>query len=51
MLLLASNNFAEEKLVTENIVENIQQPVEQKPQKIIFQKYRGYIKINMYFCR
>ena len=30
MLLLASNNFAEENLMTENITENIQQPIEQK---------------------
>lgn len=30
MLLLASNNFAEENLMTENIIENSQQPIEQK---------------------
>ena len=30
MLLLASNNFAEENLMTENITENSQQPIEQK---------------------
>ena len=33
MLLLASNNFAEENLMTENITENSQQPIEQKKQK------------------
>lgn len=30
MLLLASNNFAEENLMTENITKNSQQPIEQK---------------------
>ena len=47
ILLIASNNFAEEKLVTENIVENIQQPVEQKPQKIIIDVKSVYDSLNI----
>ena len=47
MLLIANNNFAEEKLVTENIVENIQQPVEQKPQKIIIDVKSVYDSLNI----
>ena len=47
MLLLASNNFAEENLMTENITENIQQPVEQKPQKIIIDVKSVYDSLNI----
>ena len=47
MLLIANNNFAEEKLVTENVVENIQQPVEQKPQKIIIDVKSVYDSLNI----
>ena len=47
ILLIANNNFAEEKLVTENIVENIQQPVEQKPQKIIIDVKSVYDSLNI----
>ena len=47
MLLIANNNFAEEKLVTENTVENIQQPVEQKPQKIIIDVKSVYDSLNI----
>ena len=47
MLLLASNNFAEENLMTENITENSQQPIEQKIDYSIFQKaYLGYVQIS-----
>ena len=47
MLLLASNNFAEENLMTENITENSQQPVEQKPQKIIVDVKSVYDSLNI----
>jgi len=47
MLLIASNNFAEEKLVTENTVENIQQPVGQKPQKIIIDVKSVYDSLSI----
>ena len=47
MLLIANSNFAEEKLVTENVVENIQQPVEQKPQKIIIDVKSVYDSLNI----
>ena len=47
MLLLANNNFAEEKLVTENVTENIQQPVEQKPQKIVVDVKSVYDSLNI----
>ena len=47
ILLIANNNFAEEKLVTENIVENIQQPVEQKPQKIIIDVKSVYDSLSI----
>ena len=47
MLLIANNNFAEEKLVTENTVENVQQPVEQKPQKIIIDVKSVYDSLSI----
>ena len=47
MLLIANNNFAEEKLVTENTVKNIQQPVEQKPQKIIIDVKSVYDSLSI----
>ncbi len=47
MLLLASNNFAEENFMTENVTENIQQPVEQKPQKIIVDVKSVYDSLNI----
>ena len=47
MLLLASNNFAEENLMTENITENSQQPVEQKPQEIIVDVKSVYDSLNI----
>ena len=47
LLLLINNSYAEEKLVTENIVENIQQPVEQKPQKIIIDVKSVYDSLNI----
>ena len=47
MLLLASNNFAEENLMTENVTENIQQAVEQKPQKIIVDVKSVYDSLNI----
>ena len=47
ILLLASNNFAEENLMTENITENSQQPVEQKPQKIIVDVKSVYDSLNI----
>ena len=46
LLLIANNNFAEENIVTENINENIQQPVEQKPQKIIIDVKSVYDSLN-----
>ena len=47
MLLLTSNSFAEEKLVTENVTENIQQPVEQKTQKIVVDVKSVYDSLNI----
>ncbi|WP_338947127.1 murein L,D-transpeptidase catalytic domain family protein [Fusobacterium canifelinum] len=47
MLLLASNNFAEENLMTENVTENIQQPVELKKQKIIVDVKSVYDSLNI----
>ena len=47
MLLLASNNFAEENFMTENVTENIQQAVEQKPQKIIVDVKSVYDSLNI----
>ena len=47
MLLLASNNFAEENLMTENITENIQQPIEQKKQKIVIDIKSVYDSLNI----
>ncbi len=47
MLLLASNNFAEENLMTENITENIQQPIEQKKQKIVIDVKSVYDSLNI----
>ena len=42
LLLIANNNFAEENIVTENINENIQKPVEEKPQKIVLDVKTAY---------
>ena len=47
MLLLASNNFAEENLMTENITENSQQPIEQKKQKIVIDVKSVYDSLNI----
>ena len=47
ILLLASNNFAEENLMTENITENIQQPIEQKKQKIVIDVKSVYDSLNI----
>ena len=47
MLLLASNNFAEENLMTENITENSQQPIEQKKQKIVVDVKSVYDSLNI----
>ena len=47
MLLLASNNFAEENLMTENITENSQQPIEQKKQKIAIDVKSVYDSLNI----
>ena len=47
MLLIANNNLAEENLMTENIAENIQQPMEQKPQKIIIDVKSVYDSLNI----
>lgn len=47
MLLLASNNFAEENFMTENVTENIQQAVEQKLQKIIVDVKSVYDSLNI----
>ena len=47
MLLLVSNNFAEENLMTENITENIQQPIEQKKQKIVIDVKSVYDSLNI----
>ena len=47
MLLLASNNFAEENLMTENITENSQQPIEQKKQKIVIYVKSVYDSLNI----
>ena len=45
--MLVSNNFAEENLMTENVTENIQQAVEQKPQKIIVDVKSVYDSLNI----
>ncbi|WP_147369926.1 murein L,D-transpeptidase catalytic domain family protein [Fusobacterium polymorphum] len=47
VLLLASNNFAEENLMTENITENSQQPIEQKKQKIVIDIKSVYDSLNI----
>ena len=47
MLLLASNNFAEENFMTENVTENIQKPVEEKPQKIVLDVKSVYDSLNI----
>ena len=47
ILLIANNNLAEENLVTENITENIQQPVKQKLQKIIIDVKSVYDSLNI----
>ena len=47
MLLLTSNSFAEENLMTENVTENIQHAVEQKPQKIIVDVKSVYDSLNI----
>ena len=47
MLLLASNNFAEENLMTENITENSQQPIEQKKKKIVIDIKSVYDSLNI----
>ena len=47
VLLLASNNFAEENLMTENITENSQQPIEQKKQKIVIDVKSVYDSLNI----
>ena len=47
MLLLASNNFAEENLMTENITENSQQPIEQKKQKIVIDVKSVYDSLSI----
>ena len=47
ILLIANNNLAEENLVTENITENIQQPVKQKLQKIIIDVKSVYDSLDI----
>ena len=47
LLLIANNNFAEENNVTENINENIQKPVEEKPQKIVLDVKSVYDSLNI----
>ena len=47
LLLIANNNFAEENIVTENITENIQQPVKQKLQKIIIDVKSVYDSLDI----
>ena len=47
LLLIANNNFAEENIVTENINENIQKPVEEKPQKIVLDVKSVYDSLNI----
>ena len=47
ILLIANNNLAEENLVTENITENIQQPMKQKLQKIIIDVKSVYDSLNI----
>ena len=43
LLLIANNNFAEENIVTENI----QKPVEEKPQKIVLDVKSVYDSLNI----
>ena len=47
LLLIANNNFAEKNNVTENINENIQKPVEEKPQKIVLDVKSVYDSLNI----
>ena len=47
ILLIANNNLAEENLVTENITENSQQPIEQKKQKIVIDIKSVYDSLNI----
>ena len=47
ILLIANNNLAEENLVTENITENSQQPIEQKKQKIVIDVKSVYDSLNI----
>ena len=47
LLLLINNSYAEEKLVTENKSENIQVPVETKPQKMIIDIKSVYDSLNI----
>ena len=47
LLLLINNSYAEEKLVTENKSENIQVPVETKPQKMIIDVKSVYDSLNI----
>ena len=47
ILLIANNNLAEENLVTENITENIQQPMKQKLQKIIIDVKSVYDSLDI----
>ena len=47
LLLLINNSYAEEKLVTENKSENIQVPVETKPQKMIIDVKLVYDSLNI----
>jgi len=47
LLLLISNSYAEENLVTENKTENIQVAVEEKPQKIIVDVKSVYDSLNI----
>ena len=46
-LLLISNSYAEENLVTENKTENIQVAVEEKPQKIVVDVKSVYDSLNI----
>lgn len=47
LLLLISNSYAEENLVTENKTENIQVTVEEKPQKIVVDVKSVYDSLNI----
>lgn len=47
LLLLITNSYAEENLVTENKTENIQVAVEEKPQKIIVDVKSVYDSLNI----